>query len=161
MAFNNKLDTTFPGIGVSTRSSANVALAIALSTTGAVSNTIPSTGTLIPAYGLVAGCVRVRIYGGAGTSPTVVAVAIKLSDGTNTVTVGEFAPTVAATLTTTTWIDWICDFIVDFGATSGGATGMMITNSTQTGATTLIVVTTLGGTTPTASMDVEVYGLVG
>jgi hypothetical protein len=164
MSFNTRLDQLFPGTGVSLRSdSTNLLAGIALSTTGAVANTIPASGTLTPAFGVVAGRIRVKVYAGAGTSPALAALAIKVSDGTNTVTVAEFNPAVAVTLSSTSWYDGVFIFLIDVGSTSGGATGQMISNTTtpQIGATTVIVTTTLSGTTPTATMDVEVVPLVG
>jgi hypothetical protein len=161
MSFNTSLASTQPGFGSSISSSVNALTAVALSTTGAVANTVPSSGNLVPTFGVIAGKVRVKIYNGGGTSPTLVAIVIKLSDGTNTVTVDAFNPAVAVTLSATSWFDGLFAFLIDTGATAnGGALGQLISNTTQNGALTLSVTTTLGGTTPTALMDVEVRAVV-
>jgi hypothetical protein len=122
---------------------------VALSGTGAQTTTIPATGSFILAF--YAGWVRVKVYNGAGTTPTLTDVKITASDGTNTVTLASWHPGVAATLSSTAFADVLLPFILDISPAGGGSTGTLI----QLGATSISVVTTLGGTSPAATMDIE------
>jgi len=160
MAFNVSLERLFPGLGVSVRNDAvYVQSGISLSGTSVQSNPIPASGSL--AYLSTAGRIRVKIYNGAGTSPTVVAVVVTAYDGTNTVTIGSssFNGNDAVTLSATSWYEQIFEYLVDTGTTvSGnqGSVGQLLVG----GATVFNVRTTLGGTSPTASMDVAIVPLI-
>lgn len=158
MALNIRLDRLFPGMGVSVRNDALYYQAgIALSTTGQVSNPIPASGTILAT---TAGRIRVKIYNGGGTSPTLIDLVVQASDGTNTVTIGQglIHPTVAVPITTTSWLEFEFEYILDAAASGsgGGVAGQMLPG----GATSFAVKTTLGGTSPTASMDLELVPLI-
>ena len=156
MSLNVRLDRTFPGEGVSVRNdSVYYQSGITLSTTGAVSNPIPATGVIL---GTTAGKIRIKIYNGGGTSPTIVNIQVNASDGTNTVPLYTYHPTTALALSTTSWFDTYIAYLLDTASstTNGGAVGQLIAG----GATSFSVITTLGGTTPTASMDLEIFPLV-
>jgi hypothetical protein len=123
--------------------------AIALSGTNPQTNSLPATGTFIlPFY---VGWIRIKIYNGAGTSPTVTDIKITASDGTNTVTMASWHPGVAASLSSTAFLDVVLPFLIDTTVAGGGSTGTLST----TGATSISVITTLGGTSPAATMDIE------
>jgi hypothetical protein len=133
MAIINSVALINPGLGAAAQ--VQQVLGTALSTTGAVANTIPASGTLAQTFR--SGKVRVKISNGAGTSPTLVAIQITVTDGTTTELIEEFAPAVAFALSTTSFVDMSFDFICDLNANK------------------ITVTTTLGGTTPTATMDME------
>ena len=160
MAFVKRLDQFFPTQGIPQRNdtsgSGYYQSGVALSGTAAQTTTFPTT-SVFP-YGFNAGRARVKIYNGAGTSPTVLSVMLTCTDGTNTVNLATDTPAVAVALGTTGWYEHIFDFVVDSagGTVNGGAVGLLITG----GATTLKVITTLGGTSPTASMDAEICVLI-
>lgn len=153
MAINKRLDAIVAGINVGLRQDTVYQnLGLSLSTTGPQTNTIPSSGSFPIAYST--GWVRVKIYNGGGTSPTVTQVKIVGTDGTNSIVLDVFNPGTAHNLSTTSWYDRSIDFLVDVAATGagGGATGQLIALN---GVTSIQVITTLGGTTPTATMDCE------
>lgn len=90
MAFTSRLLTVTPGFGTSLQNDAlQLKQAIALSTTGAQTNTL--SGILAFSKGYA----RVKIYGGGGTSPTLLNLQIVVSDGTTFVNVFFFSPVVA------------------------------------------------------------------
>jgi len=130
---------------------------IALSGTVQATSPIPATGVIL---GTTAGKIRVKIYNGGGTSPTLVDLLVTASDGTNTVLIGQslFHPSAAWALTTTAWFEVVIDYLLDTAASGsgGGAAGQLLPG----GATSFSVKTTLGGTSPTASMDLEIVPLV-
>ena len=129
------------------------------------------TGYSIPVTGSVSGNpvyrgkVRIKIYNGIGTSPTVTLLTSSITDGTNTVVLpaGSYGtgttpitPTIA--LTSTNWLELTFEFLVDYSAAGGGATGTLLGPGTAA-AVVLTITPTLGGTSPGATMDVEVYGM--
>jgi hypothetical protein len=158
-SINVRLDRVFPGYGVGVRND-NVYLrtGIALSTTGAQTNTMPATGTLSP--GTTVGQQRFKIYNGGGTSPTLVSLTVSATDGTNTpYFIYTNTPATALALSTTGWFDRFFEYLLDTATTTagaGGASGQLLPG----GATSFTATTTLGGTTPTASMDWEIVPLV-
>lgn len=172
MAINISVSRTFPGFGVSTLTSIQVATGIAV--TSGTAYYIPGTssnsvaGLLVPT--ITAGRVRIKIYNGAGTTPTVLSVLTQAYDGTNLVTLDQFyVPTSSPTpptLSTTAWFDRMFDFVCDTApsTTSGGAVGYLIGGASATsgngGAQCIKVTPTLGGTSPAATMDVELFGLI-
>jgi len=93
--------------------------------------TIPASGSFAPT--LSKGYVRVHVYGGGGTSPTVALTSVTFSDGTNTVLIAGNA--VANTLSATASCDFLIPFELDINATS------------------CVIVLTLAGTSPTATAD--------
>lgn len=153
MAVNKRLDAMVAGINVGLRMDSTYQnLAVALSGTAPQTTNLPSSGTFPIAYST--GWVRVKIYGGGGTSPTVTQVKIVGTDGTNSVVLDVFNPGTAHNLTATSWYDRSIDFLVDVAATGagGGASGQLIALN---GVNLIQIITTLGGTSPTASMDIE------
>jgi hypothetical protein len=159
MALNVRADRIFPGMGVGVRAdSSYLQTGIALSTTGQQSNPIPSSGVIL---GTTVGAIRIKIYNGGGTSPTLVDLLVTASDGTNTVLIAQslIHPTVAWPLTTaTSWFEFEFEYLLDAASSGsgGGAAGQLLPG----GATSFSVKTTLGGTSPTASMDVEIVPLI-
>jgi hypothetical protein len=114
----------------------NQSVGISLSTGSAQNNAL----TLSP--GLSRGKFRIRIYSLGGTNPTIIARAY-LYDGTSAVDVMLPESTIAPTLTTSPGpcgMDFLREFVTEITATS------------------LCVITTLAGTSPTAQMDLECYG---
>jgi hypothetical protein len=119
--------------------------------TGALTVTVPSSGSISPA--VTRGLWRVKVYNPGGTSPSITSVTITALDATNTVTIDNFVPTASITITGTAWVDVMGDFIVDTGvASNGGAAGAMIFG----GATSFNFVFVQGGTSPTYSVDAEI-----
>lgn len=114
---------------------------IALSGTAQQSNTLPSTASWTAPFTLSYGWLRVKIYNGIGTSPTLVDLLAILNDyNGNAVQIAQVHPNTAVTLSSTSLFDQIFPFFT-------GATGTSIT-----------IKTTLGGTSPGATMDTEVAG---
>jgi hypothetical protein len=153
MAINKRLDAIVAGINVGLRADSTYQnLGIVLSGTGEQTNTIPSSGTFPIAYST--GWVRVKIYNGAGTNPTLSALKIIGGDGTNSVLVYALNPATAHNLSSTSWFDECIDFLLDVAATGtgGGSTGQLIAAN---GVNTITIKTTLGGTSPSATMDLE------
>ena len=168
MALNILVERTFPGVGVSTRNTIQTVtgLAITSGTTyylpGTSTNTV--AGLLVPT--ITVGRVRIKIYNGAGTSPTVTQVQVFGYDGTNSVLVAGWTFTTGITLSTTSWVDIQDTILADTatGATSGGAVGQLISGSSATsgngGMQCVKIIVTLGGTSPAATMDAEIFGLI-
>ena len=123
---------------------------IALSGTAQQTNNLPTSGSISP--NCCRGYVRVKIYNGGGTSPTVVDILTTATDGTNTVTMDNYHPGTATVLSTTSYVDFLADILFDFAATAGGAVGCLL----NYGATIFKCLTTLGGTSPTATLDWEI-----
>lgn len=83
---------------------------------------------------------RAKVSAGLGTSPTLVDLTITMTDGTTTVTVFKYHPSTADTLSSTAQTDLTQEFLVDIAANS------------------VSCLTTLGGTSPLATLDFEVAG---
>lgn len=117
---------------------------------------LPSSGSVNenPVY---RGKIRVKIYNGAGTSPTLTKLQISVTDGTNTVIVEDLNLSTAVTLSTTNWFDHTCEFLLDTSTAGGGATGTLLSPGNSP-AIVVQVVPTLGGTSPACTMDIEVCG---
>lgn len=168
MAINVGLSRTFPGFGVSTLTSIQVAAGIAVTSgstyyiPGTSSNSV--AGLLVPT--VTVGRVRVKVYNGTGTSPTLTKLQIMGYDGTNSVVIADWNFGTAVTLSSTSWADLIADWICDTApsTTSGGAVGYVIGGSSATsgngGIQCIKVIPTLGGTGPGCTMDAEVFGLI-
>jgi len=161
VTLNIRTDRIFPGMGQTLRNDPVLLIAgIALSGTGQQSNTIPASGSL--ALTTTCGRIRCKIYNGSGTSPTVVDLVVTAGDGTNAVTIaqGLFHPNAAVTLSATSWFEAEFEYIVDTAASGagGGASGQL--SGTVGGANVITFKTTLGGTSPAASMDVELCPLI-
>ena len=122
---------------------------VALAGTVQQSKPVPSSGSFSPAINR--GYWRCKVYNGAGTSPTLTDLTVTAGDGTNTVTLDNIHPGTAITLSSTSYADVCSDFIFDYTTSGGGASGSLI----QYGATVINFLTTMGGTSPTATADYE------
>jgi len=87
---------------------------------------------------------------------------VTATDGTNTVVIGDsiLHPNAAIALTSTQWFEFVFDYLfdVDPSSTGGGSKGQF--TSAIGGANAFSVKTTLGGTSPGASMDLELCPLI-
>lgn len=134
MAFTTRLASITPGQGTPL---SNDTLFLKQNT--ALSGTTLQTTSLTALVPSVrAGKFRYKLSLGTGTAPTVVAVKVNLTDGTNTATVHEFTPTVAVPLSSVAAVDVVFEFLTGLGVTQ------------------IDVLTTLGGTSPGATLDIEV-----
>jgi hypothetical protein len=149
MAWVNRVLSILPGFGAPIQNDTLFqSVGNSLSTTG--QQTVSLTG-LSPT--ISKGYVRVKIYGGGGTSPLVASGYVILSDGTTFVQIhnvnGQVLSTTAATgspytnggaNTTPGGIDSVIPFVVDINVSQ------------------VSVLTTMTGTSPTAKMDLEISG---
>jgi hypothetical protein len=134
MTFVNRLGILSVGYGSTiSNDPQNLKQSVSLSA-GPQTNTFPSSGSLTPPPRT--GQVRVKVYNGGGANTTV-AVTVNFGDGTNTVIVFSQAAT-AVPNTALGGVDFIIDFELDIVPT------------------TCNIITTVGGTTTTASMDAEI-----
>lgn len=136
MTIRNSAAIITPGMGSS--------LPPVLNQTLALSGTTRQTNTLTPTLPSRSGIVNVKISAGIGTSPTVVALDITATDGTATEQVDAYNPAVAYALGANAVFHKTFRYLVDLNAASAGP-----------GATTITVGTTLGGTSPGATLDLE------
>lgn len=99
---------------------------------------VPATGSFAPT--ICRGWIEVRVFGGGGTSPTISIGAITGTDGTSTVTLyaGDSA---ASSLSATV---------------SGTTRELLVPFKTDLNLTSITVNTTLAGTSPTATMDIDI-----
>lgn len=169
MAINVGLARTFPGVGVSTQptNQTNAGIPITSGTSYYIPATTAAATTAtvaIPTF--TQARLRIKIYNGAGTTPTLTKIQIAGQDGTNTVIVADRNFGTAITLSTTSWYDEWFEIICDTApsTTSGGAVGYLIGSASATsgngGMQNLRIVPTLGGTSPAATMDLELLGLI-
>jgi hypothetical protein len=161
VAFNRRCDSLLPGLGQGFRQdSLLLQTGLAMSGTAPQSFPIPSSGTL--ALTFTAGRVRIKIYNGGGTSPTLVDFFVTAGDGTNTIVIGQSLvhPNAAIAISATQWFEFEFEFILDVATSGagGGASGQL--SSAIGGANQMAVKTTMGGTSPTASLDVELVPLI-
>lgn len=151
MAIINSVATAGPGYG-----SGFLVARTAIAVSSGSASAVPSTGALSqPVY---RGKIRVKIYNGAGTSPTLTKVQVAITDGTNTVIVEDRNFSTAITLSSTNYYDGVFNFLIDYSTAGGGATGTLLGPTVSTLAMVVNVTPTLGGTSPAATMDIEVYG---
>lgn len=139
MAFTNRLALITPSFGSPLQRDS-----LLLSEGNALDDSTTTTlASLSPT--VRAGWVRVRIYAGAGTSPTLTGLRVTFTDATTTEMVFDYQPETAQAyaLSSVAIPDFIIPFLLDINASSCS------------------VITTLGGTSPTASMDVEIAPTVG
>jgi hypothetical protein len=169
MAITVGVGRTFPGLGVSSLASnqANAGIPVASGTSYFIpATTAAATTAAVAVPTITIGRIRVKIYNGSGTSPTLTKLQISATDGTNTVVVADVNFGTAVTLSSTSWYDNFFDFLVDTApsTTSGGAVGLLIGSASATsgngGIQTIKIVPTLGGTGPACSMDLELLGLI-
>lgn len=143
MTFTARLSSVFPGMGQPQVNDANqLATNQALSGTGQQTNTLPpSSGSFSPT--MSKGKFRIKVYAGTGTTPTLTDIVVTVTDGTNTIEIFAFHPNSAIALSSTSWYDsGPQEWEVDINATSAS------------------VKTTLGGTSPGASLDWEILGTI-
>lgn len=129
MAIINTIKKLFPTFGFVTNYTS--AAAVALS-----GGTAQTTAVTVGTQGYTNGRVRVKIYNGGGANTTA-AVVISVTDGTNTWIVGALAAQTIANAAAG-GLDFVTDVNVDLQIA------------------TVNIITTLGGTTTTASMDYEI-----
>lgn len=129
---------------------------VALSGSSQQTTSVPSSGSITP--GIYQGKIRVKIYAGTGTGVTLVDLVLQITDGTNTVILDNYHPNSAPGLTATQWVDFMWDFCVDFGGTTGGATGNLIAPGASSAAAIVVQVLTTLGVPGGATLDVEVIG---
>lgn len=151
MAIVNSVATVGPAYG-----SGYLTQRTGITVSSGTTYSLPSTGS-VNGNPIYRGKVRVKIYNGAGTSPTLTKLQVSITDGTNTVIIGDLNFGTAVTLSTTNWFDGEFLFLVDYSTAGGGATGTLLGPGT-TAAVVVQVVPTLGGTSPAATMDIEVVG---
>jgi hypothetical protein len=150
MAIVNSVATAGPGYG-----SGFLTARTAIAVSSGNASVVPSSGSLaLPVY---RGKIRVKIYNGGGTSPTLTKLQISITDGTNTVIVEDRNFGTAVVLSSTNYYDGVFNFLVDYTTAGGGATGSLL-GPANSPAMVVNVTPTLGGTSPGATMDVEVYG---
>lgn len=162
MAFNRRLDSTFPGYGVGVRNDTSY-LQTGLALSGTVQQTFPFPASGSFSTPFTAGKLRLKIYNGGGTTPAVSDLVVRFTDGTNTIYIanGVYHPTAAITLSATQWLEWYIEFILDVATTSGaggGSIGQLL--ASVAGANAGAVLTTMTGTSPTASMDLDFMPLI-
>ena len=139
MTFTNRLGIIVPSMGSPLQNDT-----LYLKSGTALSGTVAQTttmGSLSPT--LRAGNIRIKFLGGGGTTPALVSVNITVTDGTTTYNIATINPPAAISLSATSGVDWLVEFLVDINVSS------------------LSVVTTLSGTNPTTTMDIEVAGTTG
>lgn len=136
MSITYRLNNQVPSLGAPVQNDS-----LFLSNSNALSGTAEQTTTLSSFVPALRGCkVKISIHTGGGTSPTVAAVRVQVSDGTTTERSFEYNPATAATLAANNTVVLTFEICSELQFTS------------------LAVLTTLGGTSPTATMDVEVSG---
>jgi hypothetical protein len=110
---------------------------------------VPLAGSISPA--VTRGYWRAKIYNQT-VAISFASIQLNATDGTNTVTVDEFAPPAAIAITATAWVDCCGDFIFDTSTAGGGATGTLL----NFGATFFNFLVTTTGAGGTASGDFEI-----
>ena len=133
MAITNSVVFITPGFGAPVL---RTNLAVALSGSSPAATTIPSTGSFTLTARM--GWIHIKISGGGGTSPTVVSLNCTATDGTTTEQFAVYNPAAAFSLAANSDLNLIFPFCLDINAN------------------TFTVNTTLGGTSPTATLDLEV-----
>ena len=158
MAIINSVATTGPGYG-----SGFLTQRTGIAVSSGTGYSIPVTGS-VSGNPIYRGKVRIKIYNGIGTSPTVTLLTSSITDGTNTVVLpagsygsGSTPITPTVTLSSTNWLELVFEFLVDYSTAGGGATGTLL-GPGNSPAIVLTITPTLGGTSPGATMDVEIYG---
>ena len=156
MAFTNRLPTIVPSFGSPFQNDTLFLTAgVSLSTTGAVTNSLTGlTPTISRGY------VRVKIYGAGGTSPTVVLLDIVLTDGTTFVVVFRYNPTTPLVMSTTaaSGSPYTNGGSLSAGLVVPGGLDFLVPFLVDINVNQLSVDITLGGTTPTAKLDLEISG---
>jgi hypothetical protein len=138
---------TFSGVGAQLIATPGVVILTAVPQTARV----PLAGSISPA--VTRGYWRMKLYNQT-VAISFTSIQLQAGDGTNLVTIDEFAPPAAIAITATAWVDACGDFIFDSlpSASAGGATGAVI-NFGATFFNFLISTTGAGGT---AAADLEI-----
>lgn len=84
---------------------------------------VPASGSISPA--VARGYLRFKVYN-TTSAVTLTSCQVTAGDGTNTVTVDNFVPIATLSITSTAYVDYIADFILDTSTAGGGATGTVI-----------------------------------
>ena len=134
MAIVNTYQLLYPGYGQPT--AYGVLNAVSLTTGSPQTNSFTTANTPSLAQGMTKALVRVKIYNGGGANTTA-AFSVNVTDGTNTYIVATVAATAVANAANS-GLDFYIDVGVDISFTQ------------------VNIVTTLAGTTTTATMDAEV-----
>lgn len=132
MAIVNTLQKLFPTFGAVT----NYVTAASVALSGSSAQT---TAVTLGTQGYTKGRVRIKIYNGGGANTTA-QVTVSVTDGTNTWIVFS-VPAVTIANAAAGGLDFVKDWNVDLNVA------------------TVNIITTLGGTTTTASMDYEVCSI--
>jgi hypothetical protein len=131
------------------QSTAQAVSAASLTVRVPLASASPSTFSPAVARGLW----RMKLYNGGGTTPALVSMTVTAGDGTNTVTLDNFVPVAAITISSTAYVDVMGDFILDTAASSaGGSSGTLLFG----GATFFTFTFTASGTSYTFSCDAEI-----
>jgi len=159
MSFNRRLDSVFPGLGQPLRNDALFLQTGVALTTGGAAVPIPATGLLVPTT--TAGRIRLKIYNGGGTTPTITAMSTTASDGTNTVLIAQSVFAGSRLISATSWLEFEFDYLLDVATTAGtggGSIGQLL--ASVGGATSFSFTYTMTGAAGTASMDIELAPLI-
>lgn len=135
MAIVNTYQLLYPGYGQPT--AYGVLNGVSLTTTVQQTNSFTTANTPSLAQGMTKGIVRVKIYNAGGTTPAV-SIIVTVFDGTNTYIIANFPATTLTSGAANSGLDFYIDCGVDISFVQ------------------VNILTTLTGTTPTASMDAEV-----
>jgi hypothetical protein len=137
-AFTNRLVTILPGFGTCQQNDTNQLLNNT-SLSGTAQQTTSLTG-ITPT--ISRGYFRMRVSTGGGTSPTLTDVIVQVTDGTTTTTVYVFHPNTALALSANIQFDVTIPLLVDINVSQ------------------VNVLTTMGGTSPTSKLDMEIAGAI-
>jgi hypothetical protein len=152
-AFVQRL-TSLPWLGVPFQNDTlQLSTGISLSTTGAQTNSL--TG-ITPTF--TRGAVRVKIYGAGGTTPTIIMCQVVVTDGTTFVGIGTVNPTTALALSTSasSGSPYTNSGNITSSVITGGGYDWLFPFCVDINCNQVSILTTLGGTTPTAKLDFEV-----
>jgi hypothetical protein len=133
MAITNSLQTVYPGMGQPT--CYGVQTSVALSGSSQQTTSFTTTNTPQLAQGLPRGMVRVKVYNGGGSNTTST-ITVTVYDGTNTYAIGNL-PAYTIANGSNSGHDYLFEYCVDISVIQ------------------VNILSTLGGTTTTATMDIE------
>lgn len=133
MAFTNRLFLVVPSFGTPIQ---NDPLFLKQGTVVAAGPVTTSLAGLTPA--LKQGFIRIKVSAGTGTTPTLVRCEVTLTDGTTTEAVFDYNPNVAPSILSPNQVTLTNPFLSELGVTQ------------------VNVITTLGGTGPGGTLDIEV-----
>lgn len=153
MTFVNRVPNVLPGFGTPIQNDTlQLSSNVSLSTTSAQTNTLSG---ITPTFSK--GYVRVKIYGGGGTTPALSLLQVVVSDGTTFVGIFYQSPVVATNIVLGTGAAAGSPYTnAGVLGTSVGGYDALIPFEVDINCTQISVITTLSGTTPTAKLDFEV-----